>query len=169
MNVEAMSVNPKSRARSFIAKSADRAKAAEAQSLQNLKSLENVMVQYAEAANDYISARIKYLDILDKYQSASTSAVVQAFPGVSSHLPTYPVEEMSQDTEDMKALAKLIIELTSQLEALEHEVKRSMQQTTTSIRDMAEGVNQTAAYCDQLLTAIDSPYDAGLLTPESSI
>lgn len=168
MQPEDISTSAKSRARQFIASAADSAKTAEASTLQDLKQLENMFVQYASAANDYISARVKYLDLLDKYHSASTQPVFQAFPGITTHLPTYPTEEMSADTEAMKQLAEMITELTRQLEQLEDQVKSSLKRLQVSTYKMTEGVNKTAAYCDQLLVAVDSPYDAGLLASKAA-
>lgn len=160
---EDMSTSAKSRARQFIAKTVDDTKTAEASTLQNLKQLESIFVQYSQAANDYIEARIKYLDLLDKYHSASTEPVFQAFPGITSHLPTYPAEEMATDTASMRQLAELIHELTRQLEQLEDQLKGVLKRTSTGVFDMATGVNKAGAYCDQLLISVDSPYDAGLL------
>lgn len=168
MNAD-MSTSAKSRARGFIAKAVDTVKSAETASLQDLKQVEMLFMQYAEAANDYVNARVKYLDLLDKYQSTSTAPVFQAFPGITSHLPTFPAEEMSADTEDMKALATLISELTRQLEQLEDQVKRSLKRLHDSTYTMTDNVRKTTAYCDQLLVAVDSPYDAGMLASKASI
>ena len=162
-NKDMMSTGAKSKARQFIASTVDNAKTAEAATLQDMKQLETVVVQYSEAANDYLEARIKYLDLLDKYQSASTEPVFQAFPGITSHLPTYPTEEMAADTAAMRQLAELIHELTRQIEQLEDQMKGTLKRLQTSAYKMAEDVNRTAAYCDQLLVSVDSPYDAGML------
>lgn len=165
MNTESMSLDPKSRARKFITSAISKMQVEKTSSLQNIDILITTLMQYAEASSDYVAARLQYLDILNKYQSASNSAVFQSFPGVSSYLPTYPTEEMAKDTADMKQLATLIKDLSNQLEALEEELLRASKQAAASIPGMIESLNKTTAYCDQLLTAIDSPYDAGLLTP----
>lgn len=165
---EDLSTNSKSRARQFISKTIETVKAKEAASLQDLKQVMTTFTQYSEAANDYVESRIRYLDLLDKYHSASTEPVFQAFPGITSHLPTYPTEEMAADTEAMKSLAVLITELARQLEQLEDQLKAALKRLQSGVWNMAENVNKAEAYCDQLLVAIDSPYDAGLLATKAS-
>lgn len=124
----------------------------------------NVIAQaYTDTCGSYNKARIKYLQLIDKYENANSLSVapVKSFPGIYSK-PSMTNDQMVEDSEEMKNLANLIREQAQKVTVIESELRSLAKSIYMQTERLVAANNNLSNYLDEMITGIDSAYDIGL-------
>jgi len=157
--------NIRQKAKGFILKNIEKFDRNNKAFIDDIENCKVVSEEYVQAAKNLIQARLEYIKYIEKYQDSGNEAPVMlsSFPGITSHLPRFSADEMIKDSQDMKQLANIIYELSSQVSMLEEQLNIAVSKITAEAKTAIQMTAQATDYLDQLITSMDSVYDVGNL------
>lgn len=126
-----------------------------------LKEASQTAQSYTSAVSDYLQAKKQYCEYLEKYQDPSNEqAVMTSIPGLSA-APSFSNEEMSSDSDEMRELGELVMELNQQIETLEEKFVSQLRKVVGESKTLTNLKDRSSQYLDQLISKIGGVYDAG--------
>lgn len=154
------------RAREFIDSIVGNLEATSEAALNDIQDLSTLFNQYKSTTKDYVEAKRKYIEYVQKYQCNDTELPsIASMPGLVGYLPRYTNEEMVTDSQDMIDLGNLVRELRSQIELIEASLEKILGGLVDNVHESSSLAGEASAYLDQLLQHYgDSPYDISQLS-----
>jgi len=157
-----ITIDANDRARKFLASAKTARDATKTRLAKDMDILKQAADAYAEVTDDFIEARIQYIELIEKYETAGEGHLPLAgFPGIVSKISTYSPEEMQGDTADMLRLSGIVQELEKQLDTVESQVKNAAQHVYRDVDDIAKATTAVITYTTDLIQTVNSPYAAG--------
>ncbi len=131
-----------------------------------VSDISSVAASYSSALRDYLQAKRKYVDFLDKYQSGGPEeAIMTSIPGLQGGgLSSFTNDEMTGDSDEMKEIGELVVELNEQLDILESNLVEYLRKLVAESKNLTSLKNRSSQYLDQLINNIGGVYDVGHLS-----
>lgn len=121
--------------------------------------LTEVTKEYKEAAQDLLVAKARYVELVNKYSFADRHDSYSAgFAKLATMTPISISPDMQQDTQEVRQLSDMIIELSEQVDMLYARMRKFLEAAVTTSSAMVDVVVQTSDY---LSTQISSSSNNG--------
>ncbi len=151
----------RSRAKTFIDQSIQKTAQESQETSVTFQKLSTIFSQYSEVVKDLLTAKSKYIDVVEKYLGDTPSTGLgDYFPGLRQKgtLGSISSNDMEIDSNDMNDMANLVKDLDVQKENLEDQLERTFKKAVANIHQIESLSTQASNYLDSMITEVGEVY-----------